>query len=162
MNTAFQKNIDELWWKHGGLVSLQDSWLGDRVVDFHLLKPGEALSEQQRKDFAVWEEKYGTNKLMIRTSHRWDWDWLVDVMPTYKYLTRNTVQYLLETMWDDLWNNELRQYALNEGIEFKVSDCTVGISPDLGNEITHMTEHPNAYEMRHLMMDLYRKALFDV
>jgi len=143
MNSAFRENIKAYGWKHGGLVSLQDNGFGDRVPSHHLLNYWDSLTNKQRQEFSSWESKYNTNTLIIRTSHFWDWEGLIDVMPTYKGVHQGNIDQMLENIQKKLHDPRLIEYAKNEWIDFRPEDCTISIAPFLGEGITTTTEHPN-------------------
>lgn len=154
MNTSFRQNIDELWGKHWGLVSLQDNWLSDKIVQFHIIKPWESLTRKQIQELLRWSDKYHTWKFIIRTSHPWDWNGLVDIMPTFKDITIEKLNDRIREISEALSNTRLKKYAEWEWIDFKSSDCTISISPEVYWTLETVTEHPNAYKSRVFMFDV--------
>lgn len=153
MNTAFKNDVESYGWKHGGLISLQNNNFGDRVPAFHLFKYWENITEKQRQELRNWQEKYNTDTFIVRTSHFGDWDWLVDVMPTYKDISFNNVDQVFEKIQKDLHNPKLIEYAKNEWTDFQPQDCTISIAPYISEEVTTITEHPNTSKSLFLFDD---------
>lgn len=133
--------------------------LAGNIIEQVTLGIDEELSKQQLNKIKAICARYGTNSVIIRTSHHSDWERMVDAMPTERDVLLDkdgfVIQRCILEITEKCRNQSLINFAQKEGSDYDPGHVTIGIAPYLefnyATPIT-MTEHPNHKEVR--LMDV--------
>lgn len=127
----------------------------EKIMPFVALFPWEVFTDKHNTELKKLCWQYGSDWIIIRTTHRSDFEWMVDVMPTETSCHKDNIQATLEEMNNELRDPEVIAYSKMEWSWYDPDEVVFSIAPAIKWPWWTLTEHPNQKDR--LLLDVFNR-----